>query len=84
MRLQVELWTESPAPLPITSIPLPRASTREVPAGAILGEAQPLSPHPHSCSSKEGVGRAGWGGGVDEEKGKKSQAALLSPAKSEK
>lgn len=75
MRLQVELWTESPARLPITSIPLPRARTREVPAGATLGEAQPLSPHPHSCSSKVGE---------KEEKGKKSQTALLSPAKSEK
>lgn len=56
MRLQVELWTESPARLPITSIPLPRARTREVPAGATLGEAQPLSPYPHSCSGKGGGG----------------------------
>lgn len=55
MRLQVELWAESTARLPITSTSLPGALTREVPAGATLGEAQPLSPHPHSCSSR-GVG----------------------------
>lgn len=71
MRLQVELWTESPARLPITSIPLPRARTREVPAGATLGEAQPLSPYPHSCSGK--------GGGVWRRKGKEIPDSITEP-----
>lgn len=47
--LQVELWTESPAPLLTTSILRPGARTKEVPAGATPGEAQPsalVSPPP--------------------------------------
>lgn len=39
--LQVELWTESTAPLLTTSIPRPGTRTREVPAGATPGKAQP-------------------------------------------
>lgn len=50
--LQVELWTESTAPLLTTSIPRPGARTREVPEGATPGKAQPSSTHPHIGSSK--------------------------------
>lgn len=62
VRLQVELWAESTAGLPITSTSLPRGAHPGGPSGATLGEAQPLSPHPHSCSS------GGVGGGEKKKK----------------